>query len=398
MKKRSILLSAALCFLAVMVFVGSSFAQKPAPYVIGVVLDMTGRQSNLGVGCKRGLDIAVDEINKAGGVNGRQLQIILLDGESDPAKAVMHTKRLIEVDKVSVIAGFSATSSTMAAMQTIEEGKIPLIASSPIDTIQPATKKWIFTVVPRQREASLPILLDTMKKKGANNIAYLYIDNVYGQTGLKVMEVVTGRANIKLSTIEKYAVGSTDLGPQITHIKAAGADGIIITGNVPDTTLAIKHARELGFTGPIYCDYAVVSPDFIQLAGKNGEGIVSTSLKTLVAPDLSPNDPQKKVAMNLYNKYTKQFGDFSLYAGHTWDQIYLIVDALKITDKKLDPSKPDDLVKIREQIRDNYEKTKGFVGQNGTYTLSPANHNGLPENCYVPVVIQNGKWALYKGK
>ena len=71
--------------------------------------------------------------------------------------------------------------------------------------------------------------------------------------------------------------------------------------------------------------------------------------------------------MNLYNKYTKQFGDFSLYAGHTWDQIYLIVDALKKTDKKLDPSKPDDLVKIREQIRDNYEKTKGFVGQNGTF-------------------------------
>jgi branched-chain amino acid transport system substrate-binding protein len=100
--------------------------------------------------------------------------------------------------------------------------------------------------------------------------------------------------------------------------------------------------------------------------------------------------------MNLYNKYTKQFGDFSLYAGHTWDQIYLIVDALKKTDQKLDPSKPDDLAKIREQIRDNYEKTKGFVGQNGTYNLSPANHNGLPENCYVPVVIKNGKWTLYK--
>jgi branched-chain amino acid transport system substrate-binding protein len=396
MKGKSVLIKVALCLLAVMFFAGSSFAQKPAPYVIGVVLDMTGRQSNLGVGCKRGLDIAVDEINKAGGVNGRQLQVVLLDGESDPAKAVMHTKRFIEVDKVSVIAGFSATSSTMAAMQTVEEGKTPLIAASPIDTIQPATKKWIFTVVPRQREASLPILLETMRTKGAKNIAYLYIDNVYGQTGLKVMETLTNRANIKLSTIEKYAVGSTDLGPQITHVKAAGADGIIITGNVPDTTLAIKNARELGFAGPIYCDYAVVSPEFIDLVGKNGEGIVSTSLKTLVAPDLAANDPQKKVAMSLYNKYTKQFGDFSLYAGHTWDQVYIITDALKKIDKKLDPSKPDDLAKIREQVRDNFEKTKGFVGQNGTYTLSPTNHNGLPENCYVPVVIKNGKWILYK--
>jgi branched-chain amino acid transport system substrate-binding protein len=359
---------------------------------------MTGRQSNLGIGCKRGMDIAVDDINKAGGVNGRQLKIVLLDGESDPAKAVLHAKRFIEVDKVSVLTGFTATSSTMAAIQTIESGKVPLLASSPIVAEGAAVKKWIFTVTPRQKEASLPMMLDAMVKRGAKKIAYLYIDNVFGQTGLKVIEEAAKAQNTSLAVVEKYAVGSTDLGPQVTHIKTAGADGLIITGNVPDTTMAIKNARELGFTAPIFADYAVVSPEFIQLAGKYGEGIVSTSLKTLVAPELPANDPQKKVCVDFYDKYVKAYGPFSLYAGHSWDQIHMITDALKKIDPKLDPSKPDDVVKIREQVRDKLEAVKGFVGQNGIFTLSPTDHNGLPDRCYALVAIEQGQWRLYKGK
>ena len=213
------------------------------------------------------------------------------------------------------------------------------------------------------------------------------------------MEETAKDMNVKLAVVEKYAVGSTDLGPQVTHIKTAGADGLIITGNVPDTTLAIKNARELGFTGLIFSDYAVVSPEFIELAGKNGEGIVSTSLKTLVAPDLAANDPTEKgQPWTSTTNTTKQFGAFSLYAGHTWDQMYMIAGALKKVDPKLDPSKPDDIVKIREQIRDAYEQTKDFVGQNGIFNLSPTNHNGLPAKTYTPVVIEQGKWRLYKGK
>ena len=142
----------------------------------------------------------------------------------------------------------------------------------------------------------------------------------------------------------------------------------------------------------------IVGPEFIDLAGKNGEGIVTTSLKTMVAPDLPENDIQKKVAMDLYSKYTKLYGSFSLYAGHTWDQVHLLAEALKRVDPKLDPANLADVVKVREQIRDNLEEIKGFVGQNGVFNYSPDNHNGLGPNCYVPVVVEQGKWKLYKGK
>jgi branched-chain amino acid transport system substrate-binding protein len=100
--------------------------------------------------------------------------------------------------------------------------------------------------------------------------------------------------------------------------------------------------------------------------------------------------------MDLYNKYVEKHGAFSLYAGHGWDQVNLINEALKKVDPKLDPSDEEDLIKIRAKIRDNLEGLKGIIGQNGVFNYSADNHNGLKPRSYVPVVIKNGKWRLYK--
>jgi branched-chain amino acid transport system substrate-binding protein len=376
---------------------GNSFAQqKPAPYPLGLVADLTGRMSDMGTAIKRGMDVAIDNVNAAGGVNGRQLKAIVYDGESDPSKSVLHTKRLIEVDKAAILMGYNLSGSTMASIQTAETGKTVLYSASASEKIWIPTKKWVYNVVPRQWEASIPMLIEVLQQRGAKKIAYIYIDTTYGQTGKETFDRAVKEMKFTPAIIEKYAPGTTDVAPQITHIKAAGADGLLITGNLADTVMVIKNAKDMGFTGPIVSDYAIVGPEFIQLGGKYVEGIVTTSLKALVAPELPANDPQKKVAMALYTEYTKRYGAFSLYAGHMWDEIYLIVEAFKKVDPKLDPTKDADLVKIRAQLRDNLEQIKGFVGQNGIFNYSAENHNGLPPRCYVPVVVEGGKWKLYK--
>lgn len=381
----------------VMVMAGSSFAQqKLAPYPIGFVTDLTGRMSDMGIANKRGLEIAVEAVNAAGGVNGRLLKPIIYDGESDPAKSVIHTKRVIDVDKVIITTSYNLSGSTMASIQTAESGKTVLFSASASEKIWIPTKKWVFNVVPRQWEASIPMLIEVLQQRGVKKIAYIYIDSTYGQTGKETFDRAVKEMKFTPAIVVKYAPGTTDVSPQITHMKAAGADGLLITGNLADTAMVIKNARDMGFTGPIVSDYAIVGPEFINLGGKYVEGIVTTSLKALVAPELPADDPQKKVAMALHNEYIKRHGAFSLYAGHMWDQIYLIVEALKKVDPKLDPTKDTDLVKIRAQLRDNLEQIKGFVGQNGIFNYSPDNHNGLPPRCYVPVVVENGKWTLYK--
>lgn len=398
--KRVLMIGSVVCLAAIWLFPARGFGQqKLAPYPVGVALELTGIISNIGQAEKKGLDIAIDAINAAGGVNGRQLKLFVYDTETNPAKGVIISKRLIDVDKVVASLGYGSSGVTMACIQTYEDGKVVMLGGGASEKIWIPTRKWIFAVVPRQKEASIPLLLENLIQRGAKKIGYIHIDNVYGQTGREVFDATVKEMNVKPAAIEKYAPGSTDVGPQIVHIKAAGVDGLLVTGQMADTVMVIKNARDQGFTGPIVSDYAIVGPEFIQLAGKNAEGIVTTSLKALVAPDLPAGDPQKKVAMELYDRYTKSYGPFSLYAGHTWDQAYLFVTALKQADPKLDPAKPADLVKIREQIREHLEKhTKGFVGQNGIFNLAPDNHNGLGPKCYVLVVVDKGKWRLYKGK
>jgi branched-chain amino acid transport system substrate-binding protein len=367
---------------------------KKAPYVIGVALDLTGRAAGLGIPEKRVYQMKADDFNKAGGVNGRQIELVFLDNESKPAKAVLNTKKLIEVDKAVGLLGYTTSGSALASSGAVTDAEIVLFANAASEKIWKPTKKWVFNVVPRQKDASTPLLVDDLLKKGAKKIAYIYIDTAYGQTGKETFEWVMKKKGLKPAIIEKYAPGTTDVSPQITHIKMSGADALIICGYMGDTAMVLKSARDLGIQFPIVSEYAVVGPEFIKLTGKYGEGIVSTSLKALVAYDLPDDDIQKKIAEELYNRYTKKYGTFSLYGGHAWDALTMTKMALENVDPNLDPSNDEDLKKIRAQLRDNIENLKNVVGQNGIFNYSPDNHNGLPYGCYVPVVIRDGKWQL----
>ncbi len=377
---------------------GIGFAQTQPPYVLGFTLDLTGLRAELAKPMRSGALIRIDEINAAGGINGRQLKPIFYDGESTPVKNVQNVKRLIEVDKAVATMGFSAVDASMAAVQIAEDGKILLYSGSPSIVTGKPPKKWMFTVVPDQTVASIPILIKNLLARGTKKVAYIYIDTAMGNLGNAAFKWSSEKLGITPAIVEKYPPGAVDVSPQIAHIKASGADGLLISGNLSDTVRVIKTARDLGIEYPIVSDYAVVGPEFISLSGKHGDGIVTTSLKTLVADELPDSDVQKKVCMDLYNKYTKQFGPFSLYAGHTWDQVNMVAMALGKIDPKLDPAKEKDSEIIRSNLRDNLERLKGVVGQNGIFSYSEVDHIGLTEGCYVPVVVQGGKWRLYKGK
>jgi len=392
--KKSIFVLSALFAIAGMLFLAPISEAKKEPYVIGVALELTGRAAGLGIPAERVYKMKVDDINKSGGVNGREIQLVFLDNESKPDKAVLNAKKLMEVDRAVALLGFLTSGAALATAGTAADGEIVLFANASSEKIWRPTKKWVFNVVPRQKDACTPLLVDNLLQRGCKKIAYVYIDTAYGQTGKETFEWVMKKKGLKPAIIEKYAPGTTDVSPQITHIKTSGADGLIICGYMGDTAMVLKSARDLGIKFPIVSEYAVVGPEFIELTGKYGEGVVSTSLKALVASDLADNDVQKKIATELYDRYTQKYGIFSLYGGHAYDALTLTKMALEKVDPNLDPSKDEDLKKIRAQLRDNIEKLKNVVGQNGVFNYSPDNHNGLSYGCYVPVVIENGKWRL----
>lgn len=384
------------CIFFLLVFASVSIGESSAPYVLGFTPEITGMRAEMGIANKRGALLALDKINKAGGVNGRELKGVFYDGQSQPVTCVKNTKRMIDVDKAIACMAYTSVDGTLASIQTASDGETLLFSAGPAIVTGGDTKKWLFTVVPDQRIASIPILIQNLLDRGSKKVAYIYVDTAYGKLGKAAFKAACEKMGITPAVIEEYSPQSVDLSTQLAHIKASGADGLLITGNLADTVKVIKTGRELGLEYPIVCDYAIVGPEFIKLGGDLVEGVVSTSLKALVAPDLPDNDIQKKVAMELYTDYTKKYNTFNLYPGHTWDQVMLVAEALKKVDAKLDPSKEADLKKIRAELRDNLEGIKGFVGQNGVFNYSPADHIGLVEGCYIKVVIQDGRWRLYK--
>lgn len=388
------LITGIMCTLGFLLFMTQAHSAEPAPYIIGIALDLTGPAAGLGIPEKQQYEMMADEYNNTNGINGHPVKLIILDNESKPAKAVLNTKKLIGVDNAIAILGYSSTGTILASAQTAEEGETVLISNAASEQIWKPTQKWIFNVVPSQEYACTPILIDNLLKRGAKKIAYIYIDAAYGQTGKLTFEKACKDKGIEPAIIEKYTPGTTDVSPQITHIKGSGADGLIICGYMGDTAMVLKTAKDLGIQFPIVSEYAVIGHEFIQLAGTYGEGVVSTSLKALIAHDLPDEDIQKKIAVDLYDKYTKKYTHFSLYAGHSWDSMTMLRNALEKIDSGLDPSQAKDLKQIREEIRNNFEKLTQFVGQNGIFNYSPDNHNGLSYGCYVPVVIRDGKWKL----
>lgn len=397
MKKCIAVLTSFIVALVFLMGTTPGFCSEKNPYKLGIVLDLTGRAASLGIPQKRVYQMLTKEINEQGGINGRPLELKIYDAESRPSKAVVNTKSLINVDDAIACLGYTSSGTTMASIPAATTGKTVLFSTASSEKIWNPTKDWVFNTTPSQEYASTPFLVDNLVDRGSSKIAFVYIDTKYGQTGKETFErVVKNNDKVESALIEDYAPGSTDLNPQVTHVRKSGADGLIICGYVGDSAKMLKTARDQGVDFPINCEYAIVSPEFIDLAGDYGEGVVTTSLKTLVAPDLPDSDVQKDVCMELYEKYTNKYGEFSLYAGHAWDAMNITLKALRQIDPSLDPGNETELKKIRTRLRDNIEQIDRYVGQNGVYDYSPDNHNGLSPGCYVLVTVKDGKWRLYE--
>ena len=373
---------------------GLGYAGDMAPYKIGICVSLTGPAASIGEPERNGALVRINDINAAGGINGRKLEAVVDDEQGAPDKAVIGTKRLIDVEKVVALAGYEYSGAAMAAIVPAEAGSTPMVVGCVTEKTWMPTKKWTFSVVPRQKDA-YNIILDSFLQQGAKKIACIYVDAAMGQMAREALSYVADQRGIKLAVEEKYSLGTSDISPQITHIKSAGADAIFIGGYVPDAAMVVKTARALGFTGIIGGDQAVLGPEFIKLVGKDGEGFITTTRKALVAGELDESDPQKKVATDLYEKYTKEHGVFALGGVHGWDTVNLISEALKKTDPKLDPAKPEDVEKIRVQVRDNLENLGSVIGQNGIFNITPDNHNGLGQKSHVALVLKDGSWKKY---
>jgi branched-chain amino acid transport system substrate-binding protein len=382
-----ILVAAAVVSLAVS---GLQAADQKEPIKLGAFFALSGPNAPIGTPTKLVAEMVVDKINKAGGINGRPIELIVGDTESDPAKAATIAKKFIFSDKVAAIIGPTSTGEGMNVKKIVEEAGVPTfmtVGGDPPIMKETGPFTYIFKS-PQRSSTAVKKLYGYLKEKKLTKVALLTASDPFGKDGAVWLEKLAPEFGITFVAKESFGPKDTDMTPQLTKIKNAKPQAIVCWTIGPAGAIVAKNKAQLGIKTPLFQCHGQPGPEYIQLAGKASEGDLMPATKLMVGDELSDKDPQKPVIkefVKLYQDagYDKQF-PINTHSGYAWDAIYIVTNAMKQggTDPKA--------------LRDAIEQTKGYVGVSGIYNLTPEDHNGLGVDSMVMVQVKNGKFALAK--
>jgi len=358
--------------------------EAAAQIKIGAVLSVTGPASFLGDPEKKTLEMYVEEINAKGGVNGQKLQLIVYDDGGDANAARTFATRLIEEDKVAAMVGGTTTGATLAMIPVFEEAQIPFISlAGAIQIVQPV-RKWVFKTPHTDKMACEKIYAD-LKRRKLTNIALISGTDAFGKSMRDQCVAVASQNGITIEHEETYGPRDSDMTPQLTNIRNKPAvKAVVNPGFGQGPAIVTRNYRQLGISVPLYQSHGVASKQFIDLAGAAADGVRLPAAALLVASKLPDSDPQKKVVVDYTRKYQEKTGQpVSTFGGHAYDGLMILVQAME-------RAKSADKAKVRDEI----EKTKGYVGTGGIVTMTPTDHMGLDLSAFRILEIKAGDWTL----
>jgi branched-chain amino acid transport system substrate-binding protein len=351
------------------------------PIKVGVIYNLTGGMASLDVPSNNGAKLAAKEINAAGGVLGRQLDLIVYDGKTDAATIGNAATQLVESDKVVVMLGFSDTDMTLAAAPIAAKAGITFITSG-------ATAPKLPQAVPDflylacfgdnvQAAAGAEFSFNTLKAK----TAYLLIDKGMEYTlGLgKYFKERFTELGGQIVLEDTYQTGDKDYSAQVTKLKALPAmpDILYISSGPDEIGTIVKQFRDAGVEKPIVGGDGYDTPLLIQIAGKGAENVYF-STHSLMDPDKG-TDLVKKFIQAYQTEYNTL--PENAFAALGYDTVKLIADAIKRAGGD-DPA----------AIRDALSKTTNFPGVTGSITFPPGVR--IPQKGVTMILVKDGKFTL----
>ena len=351
---------------------------------IGGLLETSGFVASLGQPGLDGAQLAVDQVNAAGGINGRKVALVNVNSESDNTKTVSGAKRLLEQDNVVAVIGPMSSGSAFAVADTMERAKVPMIANGASRGIvqPPETRKFMF-LAPLTDVVVQSAMLRDMQAKGIKRIAILNSDVAFGTSGRDSLEKAVGQYGITIVAKETFGNADTDMTPQLTKIRATDAEATVLWATGPGLAISTKNHRALGLKTPLYLAHSANDFNFLRLAGDAANGVLLPSSKIYVTDSLPAGDPQKPVVERFVREYEKKYGKPpATFAGNGYDAAMMIMDAIRKVGT--DPAK----------LRDAIESTKDYVGVTAVYAYSPADHYGTKPESVVMLSVKDGKFVL----
>jgi branched-chain amino acid transport system substrate-binding protein len=351
---------------------------------VGAILAVTGPASFLGAPEAKSLEMLVDGINKKGGLNGKQIELIIKDTGASTEKAVSFAKQLIEEEKVLAIIGPSTSGETMGIKKIAEEGKTILLSCAAAEAIVNPVGKYVFKTPQKDSYAVIKIL-QQIKKMKLTKVGVLSSNSGFGNAGKGQVEKLIAEHGLSIVSNEVYDKAANDLTGEVTKVKASGAEVIINWSIEPAQAIIIKNARQIGFKGPIFQSHGFGNIKYVEAAGAAAEGVMFPAGRLLIADTLPNGHPQKALLLAYKKDYETKFKPdaASTFGGHAYDAMLLLQEGVKKA-KSLD----------KEAVRSAIEGLKGVVGTGGIFNLSATDHNGLAIDAFEMLTVKNGKFTI----
>lgn len=359
----------------------ASVAIAAEPYKIGAVFAITGPAAWLGEPERNTVKMIEEQINAQGGINGRQIEIIIEDTVGEEAKAVMAVQKLISKDNVLAIVGPTRSGTTMAVIPIVEKAQVPLISCAAAEAIVNPVRKWVFKTPQKDSDAAIRIF-EKMKEMNISKIAIITSTEGFGMEGRKQLTQIAPKMGITIVADETYGPKDTDMTAQLTKIKGTEAQAIVNWSIVPGQATIIKNKKQLGMKMPLFQSHGFGNIKYAATAGDAAEGVLFPAGRLLVVDSLPDSHPQKALLAQYKKDYEAKFNtDVSTFGGHAYDALNMVIGALKAVG-------PD-----RAKIRDYIENTKNFVGTGGIFNYSPEDHTGLTKDAFEMIMVKQGKFV-----
>jgi branched-chain amino acid transport system substrate-binding protein len=300
---------------------------------IGVTQPLTGAFAASGNYVAQGAKIAEEEINKAGGVLGKKIQLIIEDNKSNPTEAVATAEKLIVKDKVPVMLGAWSSTLTLAVMPKLEEYKVPmLVETSSSGKITVSGNPYIFRISPTS-EMEAKAFTPLVKTLGIKKADFLATNNDFGLGASKEFSEMAKREGVQVGVMETMDPKATDFSAQLAKIKASGSDTLFVTTAVEQITLILKQAKDQQVPQRIITTGGSNSPDqLIAQAGDAANGSYHLVFFTPWFPEAVKNPDVAKKFVALWNEKKHNVGGLT-EGFRGWDGLYTIVEAIKAAGK-----------------------------------------------------------------
>jgi branched-chain amino acid transport system substrate-binding protein len=361
-----------------------SFAADPIK--IGVAGPFTGGSSSMGVSMRDGVRLAIDEINKSGGVLGRQLVAVERDDEAKNERGVQIAQELINKEKVTATVGYINTGVALASQRFFQEARIPVmnnVATGSIITHQfdKEPENYVFRNAAHDSIQAPMIVDEAITRRGFKKVAILADSTNYGQLGRQDLETALKTRGITPVAVEKFNIKDVDMTAQLLKAKEAGAEAVLTYGIGPELAQIANGMTKLGWKVPLVGSWTLSMANYIDNAGPGGEG--ARMPQTFIQ---EPTTPKRQ---SFIISYLKTFNpknarmDSPVSAAQGYDSIYLLAAAIKQAGSTEGP-------KVKAALEDLKTPVEGVVT---TYSkpFSKTDHDAITANIPVFGEVKGGK-------